>query len=295
MSATEETMIAAAQAKLVSIRESLRERGVYDLPMKPPSDFMPRLDYPALMPEKPQGPPRPAGAWEPACVTAGCAQPLGYVTRDGCYGPIVTCDACRAANMGERLRLSGVSYVEIAEPLDALKGSAESFVKYMGYLLRFAALKPFERMTPPFAFVYGSNGVGKSAGAARALRDAIKRGCQGRFVTLQGLLYEIYDSYGSDAAADRRVFFSNVHLLVIDDVGQEHATDHSMAVFYELVNNRWRNQMPTIFTANYAPTQASLGMAQHDNEARMNALLDRIGGGAGENVFRITGKSKRRT
>jgi len=292
----EDAMLSAAQAKLEMIREQLRARGKFELPAQPvaevTAEIMTRLPHPAFT-EKPPSALRPVGTWEPPCVTVGCGQPLGYLTKEGSYGAIVTCETCRARNMGDRLRLSGISHIEINEPLDELKGTGEAFTGYMAYCARFAALKPYERLDPPFAFVYGSNGVGKSAAAARAMRDAIKRGCQGRFVTLQGLLSEIYDAYGSAGAADQRVFFSNVHLLVVDDVGHEHATDHSMSVFFELVNNRWRNQLPTIFTANYAPDQASLGAVQRDNEARMNALLDRIGGGAGANVFLITGKSKR--
>lgn len=280
---------AEAMAKLERAREIARERGMFDLPMSHASEFAPRI--PSLPTFEP--PPQQSATWEPVCVTAGCGQPLGYRAKLDKYGAVVLCAACRAGSIEERLRLSGISYVEMEQPLSALLGSAPDFVRYMSFLKKFANLKPGERLKPPFAFVYGSRGVGKSAGAQRALRDAIKRGCQGRFVTLQGLLHQIYDTYGSEKSVDMLGFFSSVHLLVVDSVGHEHATEHSMANFFELVNDRWRNCLPTIFEANYAPTQASLGAVQGDNDARTMAILDRIRGGAGEQVFQIIGKSKR--
>lgn len=238
--------------------------------------------------------------WEPECVR--CQQPLGYRARKGSYGRQTECRECRAGSVAARLEASGIGYREINQPLEALVSSGPEFDRWLAFLRSFAALKPGQRLNPPFAFVCGNNGVGKSAGAQRALRDAIRGGCAGRFVRFSELIQKIYSTYGKasddrDERTDDVVrLYASIHLLVIDEVGLETPSDHAMALFFDFVDDRWKSSLPTIFTSNYALDEDSLGAHIAERAAdptRMRGILDRLRGGTGGNVFILRGKSWR--
>jgi hypothetical protein len=263
-----------------------------------------RIVFPDAEPEivKPEGikahaKPVVTETWEPPCVT--CGEPIGYTARRGCYHARTECTLCVYGSVTQRLTASGIGEREIQEPLFPEQGGDNDFARYVAFLHRFAALTPGSRLDPPFAYVCGQNGVGKSAGAQRALRDAIKNGCQGRFLRLSQLLDAIYATYGSGAeesTEERMRFYSTVHLLVVDECGGENATEHAERRFFDLVDERWKNRLPTIFTSNYLPQEDSLGAhitGGSGDPTRMKSLLDRIRGGAGNQIYVIRGKSRR--
>lgn len=236
-----------------------------------------------------------------------CHEPIGYTAPDGAYRGATECPKCQGGTVELRLATSGISEREINRSLDDMKprdpeGKAYTdHAEWMAFLRSFAALTPGAKLYPPFAFVCGNNGVGKSAGAQRALRDAIRNGCQGRFIRLSAMLRSIYATYDSDNQIDESTeervnFYSRVHLLVIDDVGQTAIREHAMGLFFDIVDDRWRNNRPTIFTANYLPQSDSLGArmtVQNDERVAMQGVIDRLRGGAEANVFTIRGKSWR--
>lgn len=246
--------------------------------------------------------PQTAATWDPPCTA--CREPIGYTAPEGKYIGTTECASCRQGSVAARLAASGITHREINARLDDLKPHgpdgrrySEDWPRWMEYLRHFAALEPRLPIDPPFAFACGNNGVGKSAGAQRALRDAIMHGCQGRYLRLSELLRAIYATYGTDEHTEDRVaFYSGVHLLVIDEVGQEDATDHAMGLFFDLVDARWSARRPTIFLSNYLPREDSLGahmMSRTDDPTRMKGILDRICGGARANMFVIRGASWR--
>lgn len=238
--------------------------------------------------------------WSPECVR--CTKPMGYRAKFRTYGAQTECAACAQGSSESRLKASGISHREIAEPLSSLVSSGPEFDRWLAFCRRFAALKPAERIDPPFAFVCGNNGVGKSAGAQRALRDAILAGCSGRFVRFSELISKIYSTYGrkwdevDERTADVILLYSSVHLLVIDEVGLETPSDHAMGLFFDFVDDRWKSCLPTIFTSNYALAENALGAhitERAADETRMRGILDRLRGGTGDQVFVLKGKSWR--
>lgn len=253
-------------------------------------------------------------SWEPECVT--CHQPIGYTSKRGYYAENRTlCDRCRGDSLDDRLKASGISFREINQELSALRNHGPDgrpygpeYDRWLAFLGRFAALKPGERIDPPFAFVYGSNGVGKSAGSERALRDAIRSGCSGRAVTFRDLVRKITSSYGAskkdeinDSADEIVRTFAGVHLLVVHEVGLEDHTDHNYGLFYDFVDARWKSCLPTIFDSNYAPGEDSLGSLMTErtsDDTKMRAIIDRLSGGftkngKAENLFLLRGASWR--
>ena len=251
-----------------------------------------------------------SSTWEPTCIR--CSSPLGYIANRRAYHVGQTeCDACRCASLENRLQASGIGVREIDQPLETLrpydpdgKPYGQEYERWLVFLRQFAALRPGERMDPPFAFVYGSNGVGKSAGAERALRAAICNGCSGRVVTFRELVRKIMSAYGSrsdDRAEDIVSNYVGIHLLVIHEVGMEDHTDHNYGLFYDFVDARWRSCQPTIFTSNYSPSIDSRGavmLERTSDDTKMRAIIDRLSGGFTKdgkavNLFFLRGKSWR--
>lgn len=297
-----------------------RVKFVHDLEVQPVRDLVPitelsQAHVPAVDGEVTLL--HPVGRWEPKCVSCGAL--LGYMTREGSYVAGKTeCASCRAGSLEARLRASGISYREMLEPLDALvrpvddpecqaldaktlRERTAEFDRYLAFLRRFAALTPGERIDPPFAFVFGNVGTGKSAGAERALRDAIKNGCAGRVVRYSDMVRKIYDTYGKDGSgsestADLVRLYSSIHLLVIHEVGPDAETDHALGLFFDFVDARFSAKLPTIFDANYAPEEDSLGArmgGRATDSVRVRGIIDRISGGVRENAFCLTGPSWR--
>jgi DNA replication protein DnaC len=316
-SATAEPSDAELIAKMNAQREAAKARGLDKL-YRPAAQIATTLDEDLRLlgeveARKAQflgGP----DTWEPECVT--CKKPIGYTCAKGTYWKGRTlCDVCAGNSLEDRLEASGISFREIAQPLAALRNHdpdgkpyGEDYDRWLAFLKRFAALKPGERIDPPFAFAYGSRGVGKSAGAERALRDAIRNGCSGRAVKFRELVRRIVSTYGAkskddvDERADQIVrTYAGVHLLVIQEVGFEDHTDHNAGLFYDFVDERWGAKLPTIFTSNYSPEENSLGaaMTERTNDAtKMLAIVDRLAGGftkngKRENLFFLKGKSWR--
>lgn len=294
---------------------------VYDLEEQPKREPVALSEITPRIPSaEPTGEPAQAqDSWEPTCVSCGAL--LGYLARSGSYAEGKTeCATCRNGSIATRLTASGISFREIDPPLGALirpcddpanadldaktiRERTQEFDRYLAFLQRFAALRPGQRIDPPFAFVFGNVGTGKSAGAERALRDAIRNGgCSGRVVRFSDLVRKIYDTYRRDEESrDLRTedilrTYSSVHLLVIHEIGPDAETDHALGLFFDFVDARHQAKLPTIFTSNYAPDQESLGArmgGRASDEVRVRGILDRISGGVRENVFCLRGPSWR--
>ncbi len=101
-------------------------------------------------------------------------------------------------------------------------------------------------------YLCGPNGVGKSSAAAAILKEAMRHGYGGLWLTAQRLIDarlrdEIY--YG-EMTLFRRA--ETVDFLVVDDLGKEHRGDSGYVhrVIDQIVRHRRGELLPTIFTAN---------------------------------------------
>lgn len=244
--------------------------------------------------------PANAATWEPPCMT--CHDPIGYTAPAGKYVGATECAKCRAGSVERRLANSGISEREYGQRLDDLKMHGPDsrgytdYVRWIAFLRAFAALTPGAKLDPPFAFACGHRGVGKSAGAQRALYAAIVNGCQGVYVRVTDLLRDVYATYGAepdDRTIDRFRFFADVHLLVIDQIGQDVMSEHAQSVFFDIVDDRWRKLKPTILLSNFTPEESIRTKSADAQDPTMLAMVDRMRGGARANLFVICGKSWR--
>lgn len=94
--------------------------------------------------------------------------------------------------------------------------------------------------------IYGPVGVGKSHAAVAASRWSFDHGLDLAFWPA----IEMFDGLRPDGPPDLMDELSFVDRLIIDDVGTEKVTEWTRERFYAIVNRRWLEELPTIFTTN---------------------------------------------
>ncbi len=108
-------------------------------------------------------------------------------------------------------------------------------------------------------FLTGPAGRGKTQKAAECLREWIRTNCQaGLFLTVPELLDSLRDTFRRDADAPDGDLLSRakrVPILVLDDLGTEKASEWVEEKLYVLINHRYGELLPTIFTSNYTILQ----------------------------------------
>lgn len=102
----------------------------------------------------------------------------------------------------------------------------------------------------------GPCGSGKTHLAVAVLQELIRTGKPGRllFSNFQDLIQQIQASFGSDQMPDKSEILRpliEADLLVLDELGSQKPTSFVQDVLYYLINSRYNEERPTIFTTNY--------------------------------------------
>jgi len=100
-------------------------------------------------------------------------------------------------------------------------------------------------------YLYGPYGSGKTRFACALAKSLIDKGVFVRFVNSGHLMAEIkgiYDGRPTDALDKAYA----CRVLVLDDLGKEQPTEHSIAMLYELIDSRYMAGKPIIVTSNFA-------------------------------------------
>ena len=118
----------------------------------------------------------------------------------------------------------------------------------------------------------GPPGIGKTHIAVSVLRQVVKAtGAKGLYYDTRELLKEIrntYDSTSNRVELDIIGPVMEAELLVLDDLGAERMTDWVEETMSLIVNTRYNERRPTIFTSNWEDTP---------DEGDLNSLVVRVG------------------
>lgn len=153
--------------------------------------------------------------------------------------------------------------------------------------------KAAEAMKSTAVLISGIAGAGKTHAAVGIFREILHRerrlqekGRQG-FATMKEIILDIQDTYGgkSETTTKKVVeFYSNIPLLIIDDIGVEIVTPDALQWIEYIVDRRWSNEEFTIYTTNLS--MSKIALAYKDRIA--SRLSD-----AGQ--LQLTGKDRRGT
>jgi len=123
-------------------------------------------------------------------------------------------------------------------------------------LKNFRDIKCPEMMEGQSLYIYGANRTGKTLVAASLLMEQFKKNYllaetyNSYFVKMPDLLEEIKQSFGRYNEADVLERYINCELLVLDDFAITKPTDWTYQTLYRLIDTRYENIKPIVFTAN---------------------------------------------
>jgi DNA replication protein DnaC len=191
------------------------------------------------------------------------------VTVDG-VDRVTRCACARARTLERRLRESRI-------PPRYQRCTLDTFLTYQNEeLLR--AVESAKRFAQAFPVVQkglmliGPPGIGKTHIAVSVLRQVIHQtGARGLYYDTRALLRDIRSTYNPvthTAEMDVIRPVMEAELLVLDDLGAERLTDWVEETMSLIVNMRYNERRPTIFTSNYEDLP---------DEGDMNSLLVRVG------------------
>ena len=97
--------------------------------------------------------------------------------------------------------------------------------------------------------IYGSLGAGKTFLAGCIANELLNRGISVKMTSLQRLIEAANADYG-DGRENVLDEVANVSLLILDDFGMERHTEYMNEQIYEIINTRYKAQLPLIITTN---------------------------------------------
>ena len=100
----------------------------------------------------------------------------------------------------------------------------------------------------------GPPGIGKTHLAVSVLREVVLKGMRGVYYDTRSLLSAIRSTYNPvTRTSEAEVLGEVMHaeLLVLDDLGAERLTDWVEETMHLVVNTRYNEKRPTVFTTNY--------------------------------------------
>ena len=122
----------------------------------------------------------------------------------------------------------------------------------------------------------GKVGRGKTYSACAVLLDHIED-YPVRFATMQGILRDIQGAFnGVEKMNDVMGRYRNVRLLVIDDFGKEQPTKWSLPVMFEIIDGRYSQCKPTIFTTQYRGIELAQRLTVDGDRACAEAIISRM-------------------
>lgn len=72
------------------------------------------------------------------------------------------------------------------------------------------------------------------------------------FVTTREMLGSIQDTFDTgSSSAEVASRYTGCDLLILDDIGKESSSDWSLSTLFDVVNSRYSDLKPTIFTSQY--------------------------------------------
>lgn len=125
----------------------------------------------------------------------------------------------------------------------------------------------------------GNNGTGKTHLAVAIALELINQGIPVICMTSIKLLQEIRRTYDKDRNVSEYEIlkaYKEVDLLVIDDLGQENITDWSLAMLYDIINDRYERCLPTIVTTNLSDKNLIRAWSLRTNDWTAKAIVSRL-------------------
>lgn len=132
---------------------------------------------------------------------------------------------------------------ELNLPLKTHQGN----IKAYNLIIRYA--QEFNENVSKGLFIHGVPGVGKSLFSKKVMLIVLNKGYSAYLTSVTKLMKDIKKELTTFNDDTYRKCL-DVDLLVIDDIGTEKPTDYDKAQMFEIINSRYENKKPIIYTSN---------------------------------------------
>jgi len=102
-------------------------------------------------------------------------------------------------------------------------------------------------------YFFGDVGTGKTFMAAAIAKMAIKKGINVKFLNTGELLENLREEFDNPKDEEESLFFEMMHfdgILVLDDIGSEKISVWARERLYLIINKKYEEMLPIIFTSN---------------------------------------------
>ena len=196
------------------------------------------------------------------------------------------CPACFRAKMVEdRLKGAMIPPRFLKKTLDSFEitkdwqGKASSIVK------SFADDFPSVLKEGRCLILCGQPGTGKTHLACAYANSVISQGYTALFTSVLKIVRTVRSSWGTGTEEDVLKIFSDVDLLVIDEVGVQAGTDNEQQILFNILNERYNFVRPTVLISNLKQVEMKSVLGER--------IWDRLKENGGK-LVNLTGESFRK-
>lgn len=140
-------------------------------------------------------------------------------------------------------------------------------------------------------YIVGGVGTGKTYEACALAKSFFEAGYSVRVTTSLAMLDSVSRSY-EDPSTPGISTFTGVDVLVIDDLGKENANAWALTTLFQIVNSRYEDGKPTIYTSQYDLQSLQRRMSRQRESESAEAIVSRIC--ETSEVVRLGGKDRRK-
>lgn len=179
----------------------------------------------------------------------------------GANGRAVACGACGTAKGWAVEKLAGYSSANGRAAAQTFGNFREPTLGDGSVVKAFRTVRAWAAVPSGWVVLYGDKGTGKSHLLAAAYNHVIgNRIGTAIFVSMKDLAESLKACMGEDGEepySTRMKRYQTCAILMIDDLGTEVKSAWSDALYFEILDYRYRNQLPTLLTSNLDVLDAS--------------------------------------
>lgn len=157
----------------------------------------------------------------------------------------------RLSKQKHNLDLSGIPKRFINKNISGLKYTTEAQLNILQIIKNY--IKAILKKSYPSLILCGRPGTGKTHIGCALVKAVIKNNGDARIVTTANLMRQVKETYSEDSKKTENEiynFYENLSLLVIDEVGVQFGSETEKLIFYEIINRRYNNMLPTVLISN---------------------------------------------
>ena len=152
----------------------------------------------------------------------------------------------------------------------------DKFKLVLGAEATLAAFKDiaFNEEAPPFLFVYGTTGNGKTHLCEATLIELLKRGVNCRLWTVPDMVGKLKQSIPNNTTEDLMAGLKAIPALILDEWGQNYGSNWEEQKLEEIVIARERAELITIITSNLEPDKLPERIASRFRDRVLARMID---------------------